>query len=820
MNAGVEWRRIFTRKSMMCAMLFLFVLNLILYKKAVWNDEEADLSVKAYRAEFMEQLKGMTDAGKCEAVEEQLEKLRVFIRLYDMEQIRDTDYDEYLLYFEEDELLLREEYPELVSEYERNQDVFDIDAIRPRFIAIAQIYAVMEYQAGYKERIEEIKEEAAKISNISIFRTVDEYSAKNIEKTVQDYQGIYNLELQVSEDSEYGITLFWQYDMKDYCFFLFMLLIAFGMYAERKRGLWSSVYATAGGRLRLGARRIGILLGSAVAGVIMFHGSILVFGLLRCGTNVGWGRPVQSVPLFADFTYQLSLGQFICLYFLYRVLCGFLVAMLAVCICGIFRNHTVGLLFLGVFFALSYMLHQGIEDQNSLQFLRYCNVYYYMVSGDMFTTYHNINIRGEIFDRILLVAASAVSGCILLCICYLLIVNYMKPVVSLNIIGRAFQSAFRKLQNLLNMIVEKLPFSLKEGYKIFIMQRGMVVVLLAAVYLFLTLDTTEKYFNNRDAYIREFYEDMGGVPDEESREYVRQQREEMDAIEEEFVRDRQMYLEGQLDAASYYQSKDKYEISHQYEDAVALLEQQMVYLDNLKEEKGIEGWLLFTDTFDKWIGTREDSGVLWREILQLFCLVLIVSGIFSFEYQSTMKHSLHTARGGRGPLFWKKTMWILLTAVFIELLFGAVDALNIYFSYGYNGILAPVQSLPSMYAFSPHCSILQFIIILSVIRAGVLAASGMIAGMVSACLKTVQQSLVVNTVLWVLPSVLYTLGLTIFKWVSLVVPLNFMMILLDIHPARNCTAVICLLAGMALLALYAGNSIWCKRKLPGVWRRK
>lgn len=816
----MEWRRIFARKSMVCVILFLFAVNLVLYLKGMWDADGVALDgMKACRQELMEQLEDMEPAQKYEAACRQLEKLNIVTRLYDMEQLRDTDYNEYLLYFEEDVLLLKEEYPELVSEYESSSEA-DIDVIRQRAAVLEEICAVLEYQAGYKERIEEIQKEASRISNVSIFKTVDKYSAKNIEKTVQDYQGIYDVELQMSEDSEYGVVSFWEYSMKDYCFLLFMLLLSFDMYAERKRGLWSSVYAASGGRIRLGVRRMGILLGASVAGVALFYGSILLSGLLLYGTNVGWGRQIQSVSLFADFTYRMSLGQFICLYFLYRAVCGFLIAMLAVCICGIFRNHTVSLLFLGAAFAAAYMMNQGIEDQNSLQFLKYCNLYYYAVSGEMFTAYHNINIRGEIFDRILLTAAGAVSGCILFGIGYLLIINYMKPVVSLNIIGRAFRSVFRKLQKLLNIIVEKLPFFLKEGYKIFIMQRGIVVVLLAAAYLFWTLDTSEKFFNDTDAYIREFYEAMGGVPDKGSREYVQKQREELDAIEEEFAKDRQLYLDGRLDTASYYQSKDKYEHAYRYEGAITLLEQQLAYLDNLKEEKDIDGWLLFTDAFDKWIGTAEDSGVLWKEILQLFCIVLIISGIFSFEYQSTMKISLHAARGGRSRLFWKKIMWIVLTAVFVELLFGAVDALNIYFSYGYNGIMAPLQSLPSMYAFSWSCSILQFIIILSVIRAGVLAAAGIIVGMVSTCLKTVQQSLIVNTGLWVVPSVFYTLGLTVFKWVSLVVPLNFMVVLLDVHPIRRCTAVICLLAGTALLALYAGNRVWCRRKLYGGWRKK
>ncbi len=116
--------------------------------------------------------------------------------------------------------------------------------------------------------------------------------------------------------------------LTDYFAVILLAMISLSFLAERKKGLWSLIYATKNGRVKLYANRIGTLFLSSLAVTILLYGTNLMICNFVYGGLGDFSRPIQSIADFGKFPAALSVGAALTEYLLFRMITLFLVAMI------------------------------------------------------------------------------------------------------------------------------------------------------------------------------------------------------------------------------------------------------------------------------------------------------------------------------------------------------------------------------------------------------------------------------------------------------------------------------------------------------------
>lgn len=178
----------------------------------------------------------------------------------------------------------------------------------------------VEYLLGFSTRLEEVQAQAEHMSSVSIFAG-SPYSQANIQKTASDYRRLEGLEVTPGHDRAVEQVL--GVDLSDWLLGAYMALVVSSFLEERKRGLWNLVCASPSGRLGLPVWRLctvalAALLGSAVLTCVELSHAYWMYGGLD-----ELNRVLQSVSLFQNFTYPMTIGGFWLFYLVLRTLGAF-----------------------------------------------------------------------------------------------------------------------------------------------------------------------------------------------------------------------------------------------------------------------------------------------------------------------------------------------------------------------------------------------------------------------------------------------------------------------------------------------------------------
>lgn len=290
-----ECRRIFTNRRLWVFIVSIFLLNGFLFiREQSARDYGMDLSLAAFRVS-LEEVNGY-DTGKMELDAKACQNTyQRWLKLYKKQEPEKAAAS---LQKEEAQLLERADLSE--KQY-RN------------LIAIRTLLGQFQYQKDFYAYLQKVQQNKDSALSFSVFNQDNAFTQRNIRKTAAQFEELRGVEISI--DNNQALEAFITYKTTDYFLILFLILIAFAFLDERKKGLWSIIYGSKDGRIKLGVRRSVILFVSSAAGTLILYGSNLLLANCIYNSFGDFSRAIQSSQLFMKLPIQTTVGISCSVYF-------------------------------------------------------------------------------------------------------------------------------------------------------------------------------------------------------------------------------------------------------------------------------------------------------------------------------------------------------------------------------------------------------------------------------------------------------------------------------------------------------------------------
>ncbi len=376
------------------------------------------------------------------------------------------------------------------------------------------------YIDNYNQSVENVINQSQSIGGISIFSKLDSFSKSNLEQTRQAFENIIYVEPVAFNDI--FIKQFFMYTATNGFILLAGVFIALSLVESKKNSMRILLHCTKRGRKELVLQKLVTLfycnviiitaftVGNIVISAIHFEGDIL-----QC-----LSYPIQSVSYFSKFVYKLNIGEFMLVYILYKVVIMFMITAIVWLITYCVDNILFSCGIIGVLGAISYIIYSVIDINHPLNFLRYCNFWYLLKDASVFMEYKNLNWHDKAINKDVFIAMFVLIFIILVIVVSLVVSVKKYPINSWSYKKIGDIVWINKMKLFISNMNEKLSVTMFEYYKVFIKQKGIIVVLILLYIIISQIDMQEINRSKSQLLYYEFMENYQGVQNEASEKYI------------------------------------------------------------------------------------------------------------------------------------------------------------------------------------------------------------------------------------------------------------------------------------------------------------
>lgn len=563
------------------------------------------------------------------------------------------------------------------------------------------------YAEQYAQHIAQILENADNMNGIGIFSGQDTFSEHNIAQTIHDFSRLLSVQ-PVAFDGEF-LTVFFEYKTTNFFLVISAILLA-GLLSDKKgRGIQRLIRSSARGREKIVCRRIGTLFISDLLCVVLFYGSLLCLSALLYQSNLMkcLGYPIQSLPLFQDLTWRVSIGVFLLIYILFRCLIVFLISLITWTILYVIDYPILSGAILAAFAVAEYILYAFIPANHTFSILHYCNLFYLSPNAAFFKEYKNLNIFSQAVSKDAVIAIFYIALCILMLAVSICFGRYRYPVSRrTGRLYRLFSRIIRLWNRGMSFIQERLSVGGIEYYKLLFMQKGIIILIIVLGIWFYQDDHSNIQYSGTQKYYSDFMEEHTGKPTDASARDIAAVKEELALISTSYETVAAGYQKGEFTEEELFEASTIYEAFKSKRDFLRIIQDQTDYLTKLKADRGIEGWYIssycynYLFEYEKYINT----------LLLLLSVVMLSSNAFATESRYNMRSTIRSSSVGRNKVYTKK---LLSAAVVSALLYSVICGMQIsatYRAYGIHGLMAPAQSYFMLKDFPVPCNMLTYLI--------------------------------------------------------------------------------------------------------------
>ena len=604
----------------------------------------------------------------------------------------------------------------------------------------------IEVCAKYDEYLQSIDDTAKKMTGISLFAEPDTFSYKNIVKTPDDFSHLKGSKLMPAQSK--GIQQATGFLVTDLIGLLMIMTVVVTI-VTREKELNQILLSrtTFKGRTNLGVAKLFICFTAALISELMLYTVNFLVAYFRYGFG-DLSRQIQSVYDFNGSNLKITVLQFIGLFLLAKLIVYCVIAGLIYFLTVIFDTAVKVYGLLGIVLAVEAVFYYTIESASYLSPIKYINIISYAKTKELFAEYLNLNLFGVPINYKLVFKISL--AVLLTAFSVLSVIIYSKKLVIKN---RTKGISLKKFSIFKG---RNTSLFLQECYKIFICGKAMFILIAFALFTYISyMPMNESFANTDEVYYKQYMLHWEG-------ELTNKKKAEIKS-ESRKIKQAQSNMQKEL---ADNEGEGVY-IIMKYQDILASqaafdqVKKHAVYLSHTENGQFIydSGYQLLTG--GESAGNKDKILAITAMAMLICCLTYI----YSVEYQTGASVLLNTSKRGRYDVFLYKLGIgsIIVTAVF--LLTYAPYFYNVLSTYGTRGINAPAYSMEHLKQFD--MSIKWYLIIISASRFIALINAMLIIFFLSKKLKSLVATLLVSTVVLVLPLLLSLLGIEFFEWVLL-----------------------------------------------------
>jgi len=273
------------------------------------------------------------------------------------------------------------------------------------------------------------------------------------------------------------------------------------------------------------------------------------------------------------------------------------------------------------------------------------------------------------------------------------------------------QKIFSRMHYYYQKIFTYEPVTLKELHKLIITGKGIwviaVVIMIAAYFC----STGTMHFSDSQKSYDKMYLEHGGKEYSYIVDYANKEKQfYLDAVTN-LSEVSEQYANGEVELKALVSATSNVQFAKTRLGTVQEFFQKTDYLDKLKEEQGIDGYMISDRGYEEIFGSYS----IQREFILLIILIsgimLIISECISMEYRTGMENIVRSCNRGRSWLIARKVLACFIFTSLMFLIVYAIDYIKLYQIYGVQYLNAPLQSLTFMESCKFKGTIMQWIVI-------------------------------------------------------------------------------------------------------------
>lgn len=520
-----------------------------------------------------------------------------------------------------------------------------------------------DYIDGYTESVKAVITNASNMKKFSVFGTLE--SIANINKTENDYKRIKNV--QVRELNSRAVEQFLKNDISIYIVLALMIYIIYNIYEYRDNGMWQIIYTAVNGRMRIAVKDtaavgLGALFVSLIMQLCGLVSMLVVYG--------GWDSltaPVQCLKGYNNFTYPISVMTY--LYIRYMIISLIVIAIVLVIslVFALCRKRISSIVLVGIIAGAEAFAYQNISMQGRLRIFKKINIINVMNVNNILRKYDNIMIAGVPVSMVNVLCMVCIIIAVISAIFLALLGKVIRPGRTAGFIGKMIE----KIGHVVQRILSRLPHFWKEMYKFLITARGWIVICVV-VFITIFICNNQKIAYSEDEKKRdEYYQQYGGRDYSGFTSLIEQRQNDV------------YEAQAKLDATRLLDNMSEYM-------------QQIEYVSQIKEQYGIDAYVMSQRGYDQIFGSKGATRKLLIYIILGFGVVLIAETESSVEYKNGMNMLIGSSKRGRR---WEHTVKAAAVCILVgasAFLLYIIEMIIMYKAYGMPYINAPLISLTYM----------------------------------------------------------------------------------------------------------------------------
>lgn len=736
-----EFRRIIQDKRFLIVILLVLLVNGILEYNEMKPNEEG--------LAYTESLYGENSDEISERIREELESQYSDLSVEDKVSSLQIIYDEYRK--------ARDDFWSLsMSQWDGISEVPSPDAYdytlteeeRIYYGVVSGMISDYSYVLGYKDTIQGILDRADRqMEDTTIFRK-DSFAGRNIVKTKADYQKILEVTPQLS--SQYSYELLFNYNISDFIMIAAVLAVVLIVLDERKKGLWEFTYSMPGGRIKLAASRIAVMIiASVITAVLVYIENIIITGAMGDGYGT-LSIPIQSVQVCEKVTLSVSIGQYLLIILLWKILVlafvGLFFMGLALLLKGYLKVFFIGAIVL----IAEYIAYDGIDMHSKYSMFKYINIFAWFDSEWCMRNYLNLNLFGY-----------PVNIYTTMCVAVPVLLLIATGLIILSGRVRPFSIRQGKMKKLMNKAIVRIkPYRhenmlITECYKQFFVQRIWIILLLAILLGVKFYDGEEIGYSYKGTLYQRYMEMITGSVTEEKRDYM---ESELKIWQEKYIELEEILAN--TDGMTTSEITAAQSRQEQCAIAIECVSELITEIDRLFEEKenGADVKIVNMVSYRYLIGEESQERNMLDAMIILTLSVLVASVILCSENTMNVRSFIRSTKHGRRKFMACKyaVLFIEELIIFIPIIVSTILTVNM--KYKITWLNASIRSIEFASDFPFDISIGMAIVIEYIIMFLILYAVMVFAMFISSRMKNITAAVVLSMAVIVMPAALYYIG--------------------------------------------------------------
>lgn len=631
---------------------------------------------------------------------------------------------------------------------------------------------------GYADYLKNVQAQARRMASSGVFgKDKNSFTYRNIQKTAKDFQALDGITVEFGGNR--ALETWIGFRGGDVLFLLAILVLVLAFFEDKRCGLLPLVRACPKGRRTLALERLLILFLASFALTLLLCLLPLVMAFILYGGTDTLNHTIQSVEGFRTCTLHGTVGQWIGLYLLVKVLCGFLLGLLFWFVLSFLSQMQLAWLVLLGILGAEYAAWTLIAPQMAISVFRYVNLFAYVFPAETLSAYGNMNFFGWPVGTTTLLGWLLVLLILLLSAWLLFGAVRRRPLGNRDLLGR-FVGLWNRAFDLLRSRFSLLAM---EGYKLLILG-GTMLFLLAAIWY--------------APKLRYFGYSFGSAEDAAYNSYVREASGPITSDTEAYI------------AKARENLSDYFGDAGVYEAALDRLEAELEALREQAAAGGYTPWLTEQVRINNVLGPDARSIHRWSGLAALLALLLVCAPVFAFERKAGMEKLLRTLPKGRRPVLLRKYAVLFLEALaiwailYIRQWTGTLDYI------GTASLDAPIQNIRPLSGSPFRMTLKQFLALAFALRLAAMLVVGLLLAWISFMAKSWEQTVLTGAALLLLPAVIYYFDRPWAGYISVLPMLTGMELLI---PDR--TTVLRALTALCWLAIVVYCSMLIRTKWIG-----